>query len=95
MEITRQVILVTKKTAMHHHTENDERGINLSILDVSEFSRVGSDEAVDSTPGGHKQNETCTRYNREASRLQQNMTCTCHVGKNEQNRPVNTRRLLC
>ena len=23
------------------------------------------------------------------------MTCTCHVGKNEQKRPVNTRRLLC
>ena len=23
------------------------------------------------------------------------MTCTCHVGKNEQNLPVNTRRLLC
>ena len=47
------------------------------------------------TPGGHQQNETCTCYNREARRLQQNTTWTCHVRKNEQNRPVNTRRLLC
>ena len=81
-----------------HRRRNQERAINLSIFTVSgrgEFSRVESDEAVDSTPGGHQQNETCTCFNREARRLQQNMTCTCHVGKNEQKRPVNMRRLLC
>ena len=56
---------------MHHHTENEEGAINLSILALSgtgEFFRVGSDEAVDSTPGGHQQNESCTCYNREARR---------------------------
>ena len=33
------------RTAMHHHTENEERGVNLSVLNVSrpgEFSRVES-----------------------------------------------------
>ena len=35
---------------------------------AGEFCRVESDEAVDSTPGGHQQNETCTCYNRKARR---------------------------
>ena len=44
-----KVIPLTKKTTMHHHTENKERAINLSILAVSgpgEFLRVESDEAA-------------------------------------------------
>ena len=38
---------------MHHHTENEERAINPSILPVSrpgEFSRVEANEAAGSTP---------------------------------------------
>ena len=40
---------------MHHHTENEERSINQSLLAVSrpgEFSRVESNEAARSTLGG-------------------------------------------
>ena len=40
---------------MHPHTENEERAVNLSVLNVSrpgEFSRVESNNATDPTPGG-------------------------------------------
>ena len=40
---------------MHHHTENEERAINLSIRAVSgpgEFSLAESKGAAGSTPGG-------------------------------------------
>ncbi len=40
---------------MHHHPPDQERALNLSILPVSgpgEISRVGSNKAAGSTPGG-------------------------------------------
>eukprot|EP01015_Nassula_variabilis_P036108 TRINITY_DN923_c0_g1_i12.p1 TRINITY_DN923_c0_g1~~TRINITY_DN923_c0_g1_i12.p1 ORF type:complete len:209 (-),score=-33.97 TRINITY_DN923_c0_g1_i12:783-1409(-) len=43
------------RTAMHHHPQNQERALNLSILTMSgpgKFPRVESNQAAGSTPGG-------------------------------------------
>ena len=77
---------------MHHHTENEERAVKLSVLTVSrpgEFSRVEWNGADGSNPGDHQQNMTCACLNRYERRTLKTRLFS-HVCNNERNQPVNT-----